>query len=238
MSPFERLQLDLEQFLLSHTELQYLDITHVRPRTAEEAAGIQSKLNSTLAGLTGRNGRRGVSCIIGMPVFGDAAVNVRTLRGQMTIILEVTENIVVNDTGASCEEHAWEIARLLQHMQFQPWSPLIGDPRLITPSPEAVLDKKVVYRINMSVEITAEKKDKVATPTITASGASITLACATSQAVLYHTTDESFPGPGNAAALLYSAPFTLATGTHLLRVAAHKANSACSDAVMAELTVA
>jgi hypothetical protein len=123
-------------------------------------------------------------------------------------------------------------------MQFQPWAPLIGDPRLITPSPEAVLDRKVIYRITMTVEITADRKDKVATPQISASGASITLTCATSGAACYYTTDESFPGPGNAAALLYSTPFTLASGTHLLRVAAHKTGSACSDAVMAELTVA
>jgi len=238
MSIFERLQLDLEQFLLSHTELQYIDITHVRPRDAEEAAGIQSKLNNTLAGITTRNGKRGVSCIIGMPEFGGTAVNVRALRGKMTIILEVIENIVVNNTGASCEEHAWEIARLLQHMQFQPWSPLVGDPKLITPSPEAILDKKIIYRITMTVEITAERKDKVSTPEVSASGANITLSCATSGAAVYYTTDESFPGPGNADALLYSAPFALAPGAHLLRVAAHKSGSACSDAVMAELTVA
>ena len=93
-------------------------------------------------------------------------------------------------------------------------------------------------RITMTVEITAERKDKVATPQISASGANITLTCATSGAAVYYTTDESFPGPGNDEALLYSTPFTLASGTHLLRVAGHKAGSACSDAVMAELTVA
>jgi hypothetical protein len=237
MSIFERLQLDLEQHLLSHTELQYLTVTHVRPRTSAEAAGIQTKINNTLAGLEVRNGRRGVAVIIGMPQFSQAAVNVRALRGQMTIVLEVIENIVVNTTGASCEEHAWEIARLLQHMQFQPWSPLVGDPQLITPSPEAVLDKKVIYSITMTMEVVAERKDKVATPSIAAEGAQITLACATSGAAIYYTLDESFPGPGNADADLYTAPFTLAAGSHVLRVAAHKSGSACSDAVMGEVEV-
>lgn len=239
MSPLERLQLDIEQCLLSAEEMQYVHFSRIRPREAAEAAGIQTTLDKALSGLIQRNGRQGVSCIIGMPVVEDLQSNTRALRGRLVIPLDVMENIVLNNTGASCEEHAWEMARLLQHMTFVPWSPLVGEPRLMTPRPEAVLNKTVVYRVEFGSEIVARVKEKVADPSVTPNeDGTITLSCSTPGAAIYSTTDGSFPGPGNAAASLYATPLTLVgSGVFSLRAAAFKSGMACSNAVMAEISV-
>lgn len=48
----------------------------------------------------------------------------------------------------------------------------------------------------------------------------LTIATATAGAAIYYTTDGSFPGPSNAAAILYSAPITITDGM-TLRAAAY-----------------
>jgi hypothetical protein len=76
---------------------------------------------------------------------------------------------------------------------------------------------------------------KVAPVTITNATGSITLACGTSGAAIYYTTDGTFPYFGNANATLYGTPFaTPATGT-LIRAAAYKTGSVGSN--VAELEV-
>lgn len=238
MSPFTRLQTDVTQCLLSHDELRYVTITQVRPRSASEAAGIATNLDRTLAGLVERNGKQGVACIVGMPVCDQVRANVRTLRGRMLISIDVIENIVLNNTGAECEAHAWMVATLLQHMSFAPFAPLVAEPQLMTPRPEAILNKQVIYRIELSVDITSEPMAKIADPALSADGPDITLSCATPGAALWWTQDGSYPGPGNETATLYSGPITLAPGDYSLRVAAHLSGHVASNAVAADITIA
>lgn len=241
MSPLERLQLDVTHYLLSHGQLQYVTITHVRPRTAGEAAGIETKLARMLAGLEPRNGKMGVAVLVGMPVVEGVNAEVRALRGDMVLPIEIMENILINGgaegTGASCETHALTVAALLQQQVFHPFNPLISEPRLMVPAPEALLDKTIKYRITMRVPLVCDRVDKVVEPTVQQSGGSITLACATSGAALYYTLDGSFPGPGNKAALLYSTLLSLAPGVHELRAAAYLAGLAGSHSIAAEITV-
>ena len=54
-------------------------------------------------------------------------------------------------------------------------------------------------------------------------------------AAIYTTTDGSFPGPGNAAAALYGAPFAVAGGT-VIRWAAYAAGKLGSSTAMATVT--
>lgn len=237
MSPFERLQLDAEGYLLSHPELQYLTITRVRPRTAQEATQIQSRLDKALGGLLARNGKRGLAAILHMPYLGDAAPNVRSITGKLVLEIDVIENVLINmggdGTGVSAEEVALGIAELLQHQQFTVGAPLVGQPRLITPRPEEVVQQRVAYRIALEVPHQSAAKPKVATPALTQAGAVITLTCSTAGAAIHYTLDGSFPG---TAATAYSAPLTLAPGTHTLRYAAyltgHAGSITCQQTVV------
>ena len=54
-------------------------------------------------------------------------------------------------------------------------------------------------------------------------------------AEIYYTTDGSFPGPGNSAAVLYSAPFAVASST-VVRWAAYASGKLGSSTGMATIT--
>lgn len=249
MNALERLQTDLETYLLScasdpaadeAVRIEGAAIARVRPRTAEEAAGVQTKLQRVLAGLEGRNGRRGVSIIIGMPEIGKVEPNVRALRGEVTLSIRVVEHIMVNMGADGCrqgaEAFALEVAELLNHQVFAQWSPL----RLtaVRPDPEAVMDKMVAYDVVMATDLRGANRPKVALPgiDITEDGL-MTLAVATAGAEIYWTLDGSYPGPANVQAARYAAPVQLPEGIHCLRVAAWLAGSAGSVPVERVVTV-
>ena len=240
MNVFERFQLDVEQALLSSNLLQYVAITRLRPRTEAEAAGIQSKINRTLAGLEARNGKQGVSCIVGMPTISGVAPGLRQVKGDLGLRLDFIENIAINGgangTGGTAEDHAWTAARLLPHLHLSPLGVVASDPRLIEPVEAAVLDKSVMYRVAIRLLHHDAGIAKVATPVITVDGAEMTLSCTTAGAAIYWTDDGSWPGSGNAEATLYSVPVTLASGTHGIRVGAQLDDYAPSD-VVAETVV-
>lgn len=241
ISDLEQTQLDIQHFLLSHEQLQYLPILRVRPRNDAEASGLQTKLDKLLAGTEGRNGKAGVSVIITMPSVEDLEANIRSLTGKLIITIDVIENLFINEglegTGASCESWALLIAQLLQQQQFISGAPIVGEPKLLTPFQEALIDKKVMYRLHFVVPYMASRMPKVAVPAPQQDGDSITLTCTTEGAAIYYTLDRSLPGPGNPAALAYSVPLTLEPGTHYLRAAAFAPAMAGSNILSARLTV-
>ncbi len=248
MNPLERLQTDIETYLLScvsdpaagDAPIECAAIARVRPRTAEEAAGIQTRLQRILAGLEGRNGRKGMSIIIGMPEIGRVEPNVRALRGAVTVTIRVTEYLMVNmgadGCGQGAEAFALLVAELLNHQAFAHWSPL----RLasVRPDPEAVMDKMVVYDVRMETDLRGTVRSKVPPPAIEITeGGLMTLAVATAGAEIYWTLDGSYPGPGGSTAARYSEPVQLPAGTHALRVAAWLPGSAGSVPVEQAVTV-
>lgn len=235
ISDLERLQLDVRDYLLSHAQCDPLSILSVRPRDAGEAAGIVTKLDRTLAGLVKRNGRAGVAAIVTMPALDSLEANVRALTGDGVLAIDVIENILINQgaegTGKSCECWALLIMQILQHATFFPHNPLVMAPKPLRPIEEAIADKKVMYRIYINAPFAMPVLSKVDAPVVECADAFVTLACATPGAAIYYTLDQSFPGPGNDAALPYTAPIPLEPGTHILRTAAFAAGMAGSDAI-------
>jgi hypothetical protein len=166
MNDLEQFQTDVETYLASceadilnadETPIQCAMIARVRPRTAAEAAGIQTKLQQALSGLQGRNGRKGISIIVGMPEVAEVNSSNRALSGSLTLVIEVHENILVNGGADGCWPHGAEsfaltVAELLSHQVFSHFSPL----RLksILPVPEAVVTQKVVYNVTMVADQT------------------------------------------------------------------------------------
>lgn len=235
MNDLEQLQTDIETYLLSceanltdadETPIQYAMIARVRPRTAAEAAGIQTKLQQALSGLQGRNGRKGISIIIGMPELGKIEANVRALTGTVTINVEITENIMINMGADGCGPHGAEsfalaVSELLAHQPFSYWSPM----RVVSvlPDPESVLAQKVVYRVSLTTDLIRCLKPKVGAVTITVqSNGYLTITCPTQDAVIYYTLDGSYPGSASESAVAYDAEagLHLPVGVHQVRAAA------------------
>lgn len=251
MNETQRLQEDIESYLLSHEAdlsnndecpIQYAAIARVRPRDAGEAAGIQTRLQQVLSGLQGRNGRKGISVIIGMPEIAKVEPNVRALTGAMTLVIEIHENIMINmgaeGTGKGCEDFAYAVAELLNQQPFGYWSAM----RVVSilPAPEAVLSQKVVYNVTVKTDLRRALKPKVALPSVVVSGPLVTVTCATAGAAIYYTTNGSMPGAANATAVVYDAEsgLTLEAGTHHLRFAAWKMGMAGSVVVDEVIQVA
>jgi hypothetical protein len=242
MSPFEQLQTDIEHYLKSDEDLRDLAITHVRPRTAKEAATIQGDLDKVLAGLlAGPSGKKGISVIVNMPELVKVEGNVRAVTGDLSISLRVVEHVMINmgldGTQRSAEAWALMIANRLHHQVFQPLAPLVGEERLITPVPERVLTGKVEYNIELSCTFPGERISKVQPVSLVQAGPQMTLSCATTGAQIWWTVDGSFPGPGNELAQMYDGPFALGAGGHCLRTAAHLAGSAGSVVKQERVTV-
>lgn len=240
MNETQRLQEDIEAYILNHEAdlsnpdecpIQYAAIARVRPRDAGEAAGIQTKLQQVLSGLQGRQGKRGISIIVGMPEIAQVKANVRALTGLMTLVIEVHENIMVNmsegGTLKGCEDFAYAVAEVLMLQPFGFWSPIRV--RSILPAPEQVLNQKIVYNVTIETDLNRSPKPKVAMPDVVVNDGQVTGTCGTPDAVLYWTLDGSLPGPANANAVtLESGGMTLPPGSWVLRVAGWKQGMAGS----------
>lgn len=227
-SPLERLQTDVEECLLSIAAINTVAITSIRPRTAGAAAQIQTKINNTLAGLEKRNGKGGLAVIVGMPILANVNPAVYGVQGDLMIELRVIENILVNEgpegTSFTAESLAYLIAQMIPQMNFAPFGQLIADNNLITPVPEAVMEKRIEYRVRLKVMSAAAPYAKCQTPTMASEGGNVTLS---GTGDIWYTTDKSYPGPGNPGAMLYTAPFAAPGG--LVRAATHAADKMASD---------
>lgn len=231
MNPLEQLQSDVEHCLLSMHLLRHVTITAVRPRSSGEVLNIQTKINNTLAGLSVRNGKRGLGVIVGMPEMRDVNPNMRTVKGELVLVMNLIENPLINEgadgTGLTAEALAWLLATTLPQTNLAPGGQIIADKDLIAPQPESVMEKRIEYRVTLRMLTHAAPVEKVATPAVQHASGTLTLSCTTSGAAIYYTLDGSYPGPGNAQATLYSAPVSVATGA--LRTAAHHDDMASSD---------
>lgn len=73
----------------------------------------------------------------------------------------------------------------------------------------------VSYVVQLDAAFTINRRYKVATPSASVADGLMTLTCTTSGATIYYTTDGSYPGPQNATALTYSAPFAVTNGASI-----------------------
>jgi hypothetical protein len=241
MSEIETLQVNIEQFLASDAGLQYVTVTSIRPRSAQSAAQIQTRINEALKGMTKRNGKSGLSVIVMMPEVREAEANLPGVNGLLTVQVRVVENIMINmgpgGTGESCEEVALHIASLLQHRSFDGVSALRLDANAVVPMQEELTAGRVEYAVVVRTMLRRQPLGMVATPAVEAEGNVLTLTCVTEGAEIWFTLDGSYPGPGNATATLYAGAVTLEPGDYVLRAAGHKAGLAASGDRRAEIEV-
>ena len=136
-------------------------------------------------------------------------------------------------TGLAADQCGQLIMEALHWQQFEGFGQLFSDRNAMQAAEDwAPLD---AYRLRFKIRMPRNQGEKTAQPTITENTGSITLACSTSGAQIYYTTDQSYPGRSNPAAKLYEAPFT-ATAGDVINAAAYASGYTPSHMIQATVT--
>lgn len=231
----EKLQQDITDKLKSESDLASINIVSLR------RLHLSSEHEQALAWATPRTegGRVGACIIVGMPTIDVPDPNVPGPQMDVVIPISAIEEPVTNqDAAIGTEETAEElIIRVLQHLHL--WASgargigAYGEGRSIVPNTD--IEGLVRYDAFIKGRLPSAGLGRVATPDITEDAGTVTITCATIGAAIYYTTDGSFPGSGNSAATLYSAPVAADTGTVILS-AAYKAGMTGSDVAKDTIT--
>lgn len=177
-----------------------------------------------------RNGKTGACIIIAdMAVSGMESNNTPTPLMEVAFLIECLEDVLINagvdGTGINAGKLAARVTQSLHLLHVDDrFSGLALDKN------EGIVEiamKQKGHR-GYSLRFTAgscafAKVANVQPVTATFDGGAITLACGTSGAAIYYTTNGSYPSSANDEATLYTAPVSLASGT-LVRAAAEKAD--------------
>jgi hypothetical protein len=244
----QSLQDDIYFALLGDSEIAGVSIFRRRTPLPKDVNGnpivgdtvsIEDSLNNVLSGLSQRNGQTGAAIIVMLPDAALESGQNMTLPVFLKWKVRVVENQMFNEstggTGLSSSQLSLHIAQFLQTRAFRGGNPLRCDPAKAIE--EISLPGYLVHEINGILSERIALRQKCLNPTIDQVGATVTLACATPDARLWYTLDQSYPGSGNAAALLYAAPLALAAGSYLLRFGAEADAMQASNDVCAALTI-
>lgn len=218
----------------------FVDITVV----SERVGNIDNEITRALGSLNAKASKSGVIVVVAT-VNGD--VKSPDVPGpyfeENELSITVLEMPTVNTSATGTAKAAVDIAVMILQVLHHYYAAGIG--QTMYAAREALRGLGEVqpgiigYRVRMAMPADKDALSKVATPTIAAAAftvpQSVTLACGTSGASIYYTLDGTYPWSGNAAAVLYSAPFTVSTAAQL-RVVAHKSGLVASDAAAATFT--
>lgn len=173
--------------------------------------------------LAGRNGKVGAGILINLP-SADPSADSDVPGAQMDVliwldILSKDDINLVNSNGANIA--AEEILTLVWLLLHQ-WLNLgIGSGNMFVDGFDPIEDRRGAYgyRLQLRLRMAQDQPPKAAAPTSTIAAGHCTLACATGGATIYYTLDGSFPGPGEPAANVYTAPFVVTSGQSVLAAA-------------------
>jgi hypothetical protein len=135
------------------------------------------------------------------------------VKENPTVNLAVDENNNPLGTNLTAEMIAARLVRIMHQWGIEgvktSW---YAAPDCITPNRDYL--PLVAYDVVVYCTMQFTPLPRAATPTITEpESLTVALACATEGASIYYTTDASAPWSGNPAAVLYTVPFTVPSGT-------------------------
>lgn len=220
-----KLQEDLTFKLLSEAALERINIVQLRKLV------IESRLEIKLLTLTPRNGRIGCGAVVEMPALTVPSPNAPGPEGEFLISVLVLENplysmMATTGTLLQAEETALRVLEIGHRFFLRDVAEFNAAKNAVEP----VESEKglVAYRVTFGFRHAATPAARVEVPVVSDTGGLVTLTCATAEADIYYTTDDSFPGSGNPAAQRYLEPFTVDNDT-VLRVAAYRSDLTGSD---------
>lgn len=205
-----------------------------------QSAQIEEQIKSALAGLEKKNGKAGLAVVVMLPDVEGESVNSAAPAMKLIAKVRIIENRMTNEgaegTGVTSSKLSTHVLQVLNRRSFRGRNALYPDlKRMINEAP--LPNDERCHEVTLIQTVSPEMLGKVTAPTISEDGGQIALACVTAGASIYYTLDGSFPGSGNASAILYEAPFSLEPGTHSMRLAAQKAGMQASDDLSAEITL-
>jgi len=157
--------------------------------------GMKSESDSPMVDLTLRLNVQ----VMTRPLINDATTGGGSGKQAETLKAWVMTELHDYFSGALC---------LSLHAADVPWSPV-----------DDVAEGVVSYMVHLESKTAFGGRGKVATPDYSRTGHTATLTCATAGAVIYYTTDGSYPGSANTTSIQYTAPITVNNGDTLRAVA-------------------
>lgn len=225
MIDIERLPVELKAKADSETGLfEYVNIT------LEDALDPQAEINRALGALTSKGGKTGVGVVIGQAVPVQPPPNVSGPELLVRIPVSVIEQPEINrqatmgGTGLTRRQvairlmqawHRWGVEGLCTQIYPDPQSPW-AESSDFEKAGFAALDLWFVCAVPL------EPLVQCGLPVFAEAGLTVTLTNVTDGAAIYYTLDgqaepapNTFPGPSNKDARVYSEPFAVASGTRV-----------------------
>lgn len=232
------------QNFVAHALLSDDDLSSVNIVTRERLLADESRLPDrtlaveVLAYLTVRNGRKGCGVIVEKPEFQVGHPNLPGPEGDIVLTCLVLEDRITNSgpvtgTQRPADQVSQRLMEVLHGYQMEGFGQLFCDANAMLAATD--FEPLVGYRCAFRLRMPRGQTARVEQPTISEESLSVTLACATEEAMIYFTTDGSFPGPSNPGATLYAGPFDVEEGD-VINAAAFKAGLAPSHVIQATVT--
>ena len=187
--------------------------------------------------LAGRNGKVGSGILINLPSASPADDDLPGAQMTADLALDLLnkDDLALGLSNGS-QLTAEEIVAIVWLLLHQWLNQATGAGNWFVSGFDPVEDQKGAYgyRLILTVRFANDQPAKCEN-VITALNAGLaTLTCGTPGAAIYYTLDGTFPGPGNPAAVHYTAPFAVSSGQTLL-TAAYAANTIGSDVWATEI---
>jgi hypothetical protein len=210
-----------------------------------DAGDIEQKILRALGPLNqGSTGKSGLCLVVLPPEITDAQPNLPGPAFNLTQQIQVIEAPLINrvtedeggtGTGIRSAVAALRVLSALHQVSTGDLM-LYADGSAITP-----LEGKPGF-VSHAVSLRATTGGlaaprRVARPTAAVSGGNLLLACATTGAAIYYTTDGTFPSPANPDAILYTGPITGLEDGDTVRAAAFLADYNPSDCIRLTVTI-
>ncbi len=214
MNPLQQLQEDAVNYLLGNPATAAVGYESFRQQA------IDGAVKQALAGWSVRMpGKTGVYCLVLMPSFFVEDPNVPGVQGAVELTIRTFEDPKINNTDLSAEDVA------LANLRWFGDGLVIAGLLAIYPNTNGSALKPnydypgfLVYDTVLRGQLPQDYPGRTSQPSITNDNAgSVTLTCSEGAAGIYYTLDGSMPQPGDTSGTgstqLYTAPFTVSSGT-------------------------
>lgn len=213
------------------------------PIINERVGDVNAEVEKNLGIVTAVGGKYGACILLQQPMADDTASAAPGGLLDVVWTFLVLEDPLLNDGANGFQIRALKLCRRLVRViklyaAGGMATTMVPDKKTIVPVGNLIAP--IAYQVNFRcTENSGGAQQKVIQPGIApSSGAApqnVTLTCATAGAAIYYTLDGTHPWSGNAAAILYAAPFAV-TLAGQLRARAFKAGMIGSNTTAAEYT--